>query len=100
MFLEIVILGQVTIYNLDSVYFSSIDPSFVSGTWLLPPVPTHRGQILGRPPQSLLVGNAVELRVHVVDSEHGGGLAGDRCQVPGKQDPEDNQLHPSTPVPA
>ena len=104
------IVGQVTSFNLNSVYFSSIDSSSVSGTWLLPPVPTHHGQLFGRPPQSLLLGNGVVRDVHVVDAEHGGGVVGHRCQVPVKQDPPvsdpatvlcqvDHQLHTSPPLP-
>ena len=34
---------QVASSNLDTDYFSKIDPNFVSGTWLLPPVPSFHG---------------------------------------------------------
>ena len=75
--------AQVTSSNLASDCFSPIEPSFVSGTWLLPPVPTHHGQLLGRPPQSLLLDHEEEFDVQIVeDAEHGGGVVGDRCQVP------------------
>ena len=73
--------AQVTSSNLASDCFSPIEPSFVSGTWLLPPVPTHHGQLLGRPPQSLLHDHEEEQDVQIVqDAEHGG--VGDRGQVP------------------
>ena len=73
--------AQVTSSNLALDCFSPIDPSFVSGTWLLPPVPTHHGQLLGRPPQSLLHDHEEEQDVQIVqDAEHGG--VGNRGQVP------------------
>ena len=38
---------QVASSNLDSIDFPRIYPIFVSGTWLLHPVPTHHGQLFG-----------------------------------------------------
>ena len=60
---------QVTSSNLDRDCFSFIDPTFVSGTWLLPPVPTLHEEQLGM---------GVEVDVHVVDADHGGDVVGDR----------------------
>ena len=60
---------QVASSNLDSIDFPRIDPIFVSGTWLLHPVPTHHGQLLG---------DGMEVYVDVVDAEHGEGVVGDR----------------------
>ena len=92
--------GQVTSSNLDAVYFSKIDPSFVSGTWLLPPVPTHHGQQVANE----------DLDVHVLDTEHDGDVVGDRGQVPAEENPsvsnptsgkypEEHQLYPSASPP-
>ena len=93
---------QVTSSNLDRDCFSFIDPTFVSGTWLLPPVPTLHEEQLGM---------GVEVDVHVVDADHGGDLVGDRGQVPGEENPsvsdpacrmspEEFQLYPSVSPPS
>ena len=59
--------NQVMSSNLNEEYFSYIDPNFVSGTWLLPPVPGCHGHLLGG------VGDQADQDVHA---------GGDRYQVP------------------
>ena len=93
---------QVASSNLDTDYFSKIDPNFVSGTWLLPPVPSFHGQ---------LTGAGEGLVAQEVDDGHDEVVEGDRCQVPaGNQDtdgpscslsnvPTPESSEPSTPVP-
>ena len=63
---------QVASSNLNADYFSKIDPNFVSGTWLLPPVPSYHSQQFGEeegPVQEEVKG-------------HEEALVGDRRQVP------------------
>ena len=67
--------------NLDAEYFSFIDPNFVSGTWLLPPVPSVHGHLPD-------VGG--DLAAQGVQEEHEEEVAGDRYQVPA-----DGQHYPS-----
>ena len=61
--------NQVMSSNLNEDYFSYIDPNFVSGTWLLPPVPSRHGH---------LKGGVEDLAAQDVLAGH----EGDRYQVP------------------
>ena len=65
---------QVASSNLNADYFSFIDPNFVSGTWLLPPVPSScHGQ---------QVGSGEDLNDQEVLAGHDEAVAGDWHQVP------------------
>ena len=59
---------QVISSNLDSTYFALLDLSFVSGTWLLPPVP--------------ICDDLTQSGDEVRPSSFEQNVTGDRCQVP------------------
>ena len=96
-------INQVISSNLDADYFSCIDPNFVSGTWLLPPVPSVHGHLPS-------VGG--DLDDQGVQDEHDEEVAGDRYQVPAdghhhfssdassRSEPAQNPLYNSTLVQA